>query len=122
MLLEQVGAHNHADVSEGQKELVVLIKRGQGHGKVPIHDTDSHDGGWVHDGAVQTDGLGRVVCRISRHRTASTWSIGIATVRKSGTVVEIVKIGVQQCARLTVLDHVHAGKGAKCEHESLVPV
>ena len=43
VLLEQIGPHDHADVGEGQKHLVVLVKCNQGRWDVAVHDSDVHD-------------------------------------------------------------------------------
>jgi len=43
MLFEEVRAHDHAHVGEGKKELVVLVKRGQGSRNIAVHHPDIHD-------------------------------------------------------------------------------
>ena len=43
VLFEQVRAHDHAHVGEGQKELVILVDRHQGRGDVSVHHSDVHD-------------------------------------------------------------------------------
>ncbi len=43
VLLEQVGAHDLADVGQRQEELVVLINRHQRRRHVAVHDANIHD-------------------------------------------------------------------------------
>ena len=42
MLFEQIGTHDHADVGEGEEELVIFIDRHQRRGNVAVHDAHIH--------------------------------------------------------------------------------
>ena len=55
VLLEQVGAHDHADVGQREEELIVLVDRHQRRRYVAVHDADIHDRPWI-DVAVQLAG------------------------------------------------------------------
>ena len=48
VLLEQVGAHDHADVGESEEELVVLIDRHQRRRDISVHHADVHDWPRIH--------------------------------------------------------------------------
>ena len=43
VLLEQVGTHDHADVGQGEKELIVFVDRHQRRWDVAVHHADIHD-------------------------------------------------------------------------------
>ena len=65
VLLEQVRAHDHADVGEGEKHLIVLIKSNQRRRDVAVHHADIHDLAGIHVTVDYAAGSTRVAVTVS---------------------------------------------------------
>jgi len=58
VLLEQVGAHDHADIGQRQKKFVIFIDGHQRRRNIAVHHADIHDLARIH---VTVDGRARDV-------------------------------------------------------------